>query len=308
MKFRCIKLLGTLYGNKETFKIEDFYVIPSGKIDSPSTVDMLETILVFPEGSKTHDIIEQYRTFILCYTFLFQTSRYAYQFAVEQHYRPYEEEAENIEELIEKYENQKSSQVDFEKIESWYTGLSSNLNFTEFFQKFSTAYKANEEFRKIVELFSETVGFENELYNNLFQKFANLQTIFETLIGKPPQKGCPTCKISRNVDRKGYEKCELKKRGFGEDDIETITSLKELLNQPARAEYIHRAEKLDTNKKMLEEIISGDYHYKGAKEYHTDFKEMLKRTPEKWAAMDWNSFFSLYANIVKQLIYRDFLL
>jgi len=102
---------------------------------------------------------------------------------------------------------------------------------------------------------------------------------------------------------------ELTKKGFiNNEEIELIIKIKTLLNRGARVKYVHNSEQLNTWKKTIEEIKTGNYHYKDQQTYTTDFNKIIKEElkMENWAAIDWENVFYLYQIIIKRIIFAEF--
>lgn len=197
-------------------------------------------------------------------------------------------------------------EIDFNQIDTFHTGLFHAVNFKKNYDYFIEQYKKDEKFKDIVRLFLYTTGSKHKLYDNIFQKIAQLQTIFETLLGQPKSEQCLTCERDRYVEEwRAFLSRTLKEKGIADEKyITLIIKIKNTLHS-ARCKYVHRSDHLNIRQKYIEEIKTG--HYSGQSEYTTNFDDILKKDAKNWASIDWENAYRLYQHIVKQLIYLEYL-
>lgn len=301
MKITCVELEGATYQPDNIFQIKDFWIIPTTKKLSIFHNSDLKLLLLFE--SKPH-----YQYFVFCYQFLFLKSSIYNGASLHEKPRVFNEDG-TVDEIAKKHITTDGITINFEKIETFYTDLDPEINFSVFYNDFVLLYQHNDVFKDIIDLFLYTSGTEHKFYNNIFQKISNLQTIFETLTGQPDSKKCSECgcgKYAQTWDV--FLKEKLKEKGIDNDWIALTVKIKGLLNKGGRNKFIHSSKQMSTRQKMLEEIQTGDYHYKDKKTYTTNLNDILtdKLKMEKWAALDWENVFSLYKIIIKRLIYLEY--
>ena len=145
-------------------------------------------------------------------------------------------------------------------------------------------------------------------YNNLFQKISQLQTVFETILGRPEQEIQSCGKEHNKEDWKSFLTRELKKKGIeNENEINLIIKIKNTLNWSARVKYTHYAQQLNTSQLFMKDIKNGRFNSQST--YTTNFENILngKLKEKDWAGIDWENVYYFYQTIIKRLIYIEYL-
>ncbi|MBU2523603.1 hypothetical protein KKG71_00215 [Patescibacteria group bacterium] len=303
MSLICIEVEGATYEPENIFQINDFFVIPATKNSSVLEGRDQKLILVF--NKKRED-----KNFIFCYQFLFLKSNIYYYCSLPG--KPIEfNKEDSIDDISKEYEPTGGFKINFNKIDIFHTSLPKEIDFNDFYNKFSEKYREDENFKNIIDLFLYTIGSKNKFYDNIFQKIAQLQTIFETLTGKPGSEPCAKCKRDKyNEDWGEFLKRKLTEKGLtNEDENSLIIKIKTMLNRGSRVKYIHHSAQLNTWQKTIEEIKTGNCHHKDKQTYTTNFEDILKEELkiDEWSALDWENVFSLYQTIIKRIIFSEYL-
>jgi len=299
-KFLCYKLDGAIFNPQEKFKLNDFWVIPANKNLKSFKPEDTGLILVFQDKNES-------KLFLFCYQFLFDMSDVYFLSLLQEKENPFSELGKNIDEIAEKinkeYGRNKILEINFEEITFLHSGLHKKINFVSFYNEFIKKYKEIDEFKNIIDLYLYTICSRNRYYDNLYQKIASLQTIFETIVGRPKQKKL-SCDFFHNEEEWScFLNRKLKDNGFNnEKEIELFIKIKLKLSRNARVKYIHNSRQLDVNKKFLEEIRNSSIS-KEKRQDANSLDDLLKKNPNLWSSLDWGLAYEAYKRMIKQLIY-----
>ena len=316
MNFRCSELQGAIHQPKVLLEVDNCWIIPACKGGPVLAMPDLKLIFVYQEDMAKDDKSLVEYLFVCCYQFLFFHYSSVYWFYSLRQLNRSESfvlsgmDISYIEKQIRNKYGQQDTELskDFTNIDSQYgTLLPHPVNFQEFYGKFVELYRKNNEFKEIVTLFCETVNSLRPLYNNVLQQIAQLQTIFETLIGNPKSLRCRHCGISYYVEDWDVflEKC-LKEYGITDpDDICLITKIKKTLNKVARVKYIHNSDYYNPNE--LRNIVA-DMQTDGHSDYKFDINQVLVKKNDSWKSIDWINVCTSYQFFVRNLIYSKYFL
>jgi hypothetical protein len=301
MKFICVEIEGIPYSPENIFAIDDYWIIPATKDSGALEERQCKIILAFKE--KTEDIKTKVKLFIFCYQFLFLHSKVYYFDSLKKKYSQFTEEGDNIKQIAKKYEAGKKHNKSFEKLDSFYTQLPSEINFKEFYEIFVKKYNEKCDFMDIIDLYLYTVGSHPKFYKNTFQKFAQLQTIIETILGERKKVLCVSCGEVCYEHWQIFLERELANTGVKKNRIDLIIKIFKGINVEARIPYTHLAKQFDPWRKIQEEIETGN-HFSGQTKYETNFDDILNNVLKikKWAGIDWENVYCLYQIIIKELI------
>ena len=142
------------------------------------------------------------------------------------------------------------------------------------------------------------------LYSNVLQEIAQLQTIFDTLIGKPTTKKCVHCDSDvYTEDWDIFMEKRLKELGIIDPNaIRSISKVKKTLNKAARVKYIHNAASLNPHDPRILPVTYANG------QYETDFDQVFKKRSDSWNRVDWMNVNELYKHIVRNIIHIYFFL
>ena len=195
---------------------------------------------------------------------------------------------------------------DFRNIESSYCSLLPRaVSFQEFYGRFRHLFRKEKKFTEIVTLFCETVNGLRPLYNNALQQIAQLQTIFETLLGHPKKLRCCHCGMEHYVeDWDVFLEKRVKEYGITDPDgTRLMTKIKKKLNRAARVKYVHDAQYYNPNE--LRNIVA-DMQAGGKAEENSDISQLLAKKNDSWGSIDWLNAYGTYIVIVRNLIYLKY--
>ncbi len=306
--FQYIELGGALFRPQKKICLEkNFWIIPknikSGAIKLPEA----SLFLVFLDTSK-REKGRKVRDFVFSHQFLFNHSAIYGVYSKRTDFKLSEMSGVNIDKIEEKLnppikDSVKNFEIDFGQIDNFHTNLPPSVSFKNFYKRFGKKYGISDDFRDIVGLYLHATGGIYDLfYNNIFQKIAQLQTVFETIVGKPEEKKF-CCGFSHFVEPwKDFLSKNLKGMGVHENDIDFIIKIKMFLNKQARVKYIHNSKYLNPFKLTLEELKKG-LPIKPSK----NLPGLLKKGPSKWTGLDWENVCASYKNIVKYMIWLKYL-
>lgn len=300
MKYKYYELQGAFYQPQEAIIFLDGYIIPSSKHNS---ISLSEAKLVYLFEDGTVNLQDKILIFVYCYQYLFLQSDVYFYYA-QSPYKLQEIEANNIGELKEHFKTGQFSVINFDEIDPFPTSMDTKINFFEFHEKFSNQYQQNKTFKNIVDLFLYTVGEKHNLYNNVLQKIAQLQTIFETLLGDRP-KNKAICGLEHFKPWKDFIEKRLQELGISDKQyIELFVKIHKLFNYDARINYIHYSKHLNLWQKTIEEIKNKSAHYYGMTSYSTDVDAILNDNLkiDQWSALDWENMYRVYQFIIRKLI------
>jgi len=317
MNFKCSELQGAIHQPKELLEIDNCWIIPACKGGPVLAMPDLKLIFVYQEDmSKGDKALVEY-LFVCCYQFLFCRYSEVYRlYSLRQLNRSESfvlsgTDISDIEKQIQNDYGQQDTELskDFTNLESQYcTLLPHPVNFQEFYGKFVELYnKKNNKFKEIVTLFCETVNGLRPLYNNVLEQIAQLQTIFETLLGEPKSSKCCHCGMPRYVeDWDVFLEKRLKKYSITDpDDISLITKIKKTLNKVARVKYVHHSDYYNPNE--LRNIVA-DIQADGYSDYKFDINQVLAKQTKYWRTIDWENVYAVYLVCVRNLIYTRYFL
>lgn len=279
MTFSCIEMEGILYQPEIPFQLNNFFAIPATNDSLVSEYDNQKIILISEDKIKG-------TYFIFCYQFLFSMSTVYYNCSLPGKPRFFEENGD-INDIVKKYKLDGGFKINFNEIDTFYTGLPDKIKFEKFFNDFVIEYEKNGGFKNIIDLFlyaighNSTFGTGHKFYDNIFQKITQLQTIFETITGNPEEEMCLVCE--RNKYTESWEDFLTKKLGSigitDQNEIDLIIKIKTLLNKESRVKYVHNSAQLDIRRKIWEDIKNNNNHYL------KDFLNEALKTKE-WSALD----------------------
>jgi hypothetical protein len=316
MNFKCIELEGCLFQPKSIIEFNNYWIISACKKANSLTLKDQKLILSYSDHIKIKEN-KQINFFVLCYEFLFPEMSIYSWYSTAQNYNSFFISGLNIDdvemEIKKRYATQGGITIDFNRIGACHTNLPDEINFKSFHDRFVDRYESENKFKEIIMLFLYTIGFKHKLYDNILQKIAQLQTIFETLLGKPKVNKCDKCHTDKYIEEWPvylHRKLNRYNTNISEDEISLIIKVKTTLNRLARVKYIHHSEYLNTSEKMTADLLSGRYDkkiYSSSVCYVPDLNGILKNNDKEWQSADWEHIFYIYQNIVKKVIYLMFL-
>lgn len=306
MNFKCIELEGCLFQPKSIIEFNNYWIIPACKKANTLTPKDWKVILSYNDQIKINEN-KQINFFVFCYQFLFPMISIYSWYSTAQNFNSFFISSLNIcdveKEIKRRYATQGGITIDFNRISACYTNLPDEINFKSFHDKFVDRYESEIKFKEIIMLFLYTIGFKHKLYDNVLQKIAQLQTIFETLLGKPETDKCDKCGMEKNL--KAWDQYLGEKLNeyniIKREDINLIIKVKKTLNQIARIKYIHSSSYLNTSEKMITDLISGRFDkivYPASVYYVPDLDKILDKKHNEWLAYDWEYIFNIYQNNV----------
>lgn len=319
MNYRCLELENCLYQPQNTIPIREYWIIPLGLTDPISSTKNFKVVMV--QNKPRRKIRDDTYFFVMTYQFLFTNSG-IYSFYAPQNYNEFEISGQNISEIeleVKKRYNPFPGHLikDFKKIDTSSTGLPSKVDFEAINNRIKKNYEKDEKFKDIITLFLHTVSYNDPLYDNLFQKISQFQTIFETILGKPSEKMCPTCKQNRYEEQwSSYIARRLKEKGIiHEKDIEFVIKIKGFLNKYARVKYVHHSSQFDPwqeSREAFENLtpikMRSGTNQSGQSTYTTDVVKCIEKKPEELASIDWMNICTTYQYIVKLLIFLEYMI
>jgi hypothetical protein len=313
MNFRCSELQGVTHQPKEILEIDNCWIIPACKAGPVLTSPDQKLIFVYQEDMPLGEGDSVEYLFVCCYQFLFCNYHYIYgSYALRQlnHLKSFVLNGTGINDVEKQIRNKygqldtvygKELFIDFMNIDSQYkTWLPHTVNFKEVFEKFAQLYEKDDKFKEIITLFCETTNGLKPLYNNVLQQIAQLQTIFEALIGQPKESICEHCGKSRYVEEWDvFLEKRLKEYGIADLNTSLIIKIKKILNRKARIEFVHSAGYYNPYDLRGRVAIQTNEHG----EYNADIHEVLSKKSDSWNDVDWMNVYSVYSVIVRNLIY-----
>ena len=306
MNFTCIEIRGAIYQPENIFPLGNFQIIPA--TEKKRSLEVKECKVIFISEKQINEIELEAQLFIFCYQFLFLRTDVYYFFSLAEHSNVFYEDGKDITTVAKKIESNGFYKINFEEIDIFYTNLPIKINFRKFHNQFSEKYNRDNKFKNIMDLYLYTVGSKSKLYNNIFQKISQLQTIFETILGKPEEEflACGQ-KHSKETWDQFITKKLIEKGITDKNEIDLIIKIKKILNWSARVKYTHYSQQLNTWQKTIEEIKTSN-PYNGKSEYTTDLKKILDNTLkiEDWTGLDWENVYFLYQTIIKQLLFLEY--
>ena len=310
MKFTCIEIQGAIYQPEHILSLGKFWIISATKNAAVLPLGEFKVILASQMGKL--DILTEVKRFMLCYQYLFLRSE-VYSFcSLQQDLPSFIENGKDINDIADKiykkYGADGPIKLAFNDIDTFHTQLPNKISFVEFYNCFIKKYCEDDNFRNIIDLFLYTIGSKPKYYNNLFHKISQLQTVFETILGRPEQEIQSCGKEHNKEDWKPFLTRELKKKGIeNENEINLIIKIKNTLNWSARVKYTHYAQQLNTSQLFMKNIKNGRFN--GQSTYTTNFENILngKLKEKDWAGIDWENVYYFYQTIIKRLIYIGYL-
>jgi hypothetical protein len=310
MKFKCIEIQGALYQPEHILSLGKFWTISATKNAAALPLEEFKVILASKMGKL--DILTEVKRFILCYQYLFLRSEVYSVCSLQKDFPSFIENGKDINDIADKiykkYGADGPIKLAFNDIDTFHTQLPDKISFVEFYNCFIKKYCEDDNFRNIIDLFLYTIGSKPKYYNNLFQKISQLQTVFETILGRPEQE-IQSCGKKHNKENwKSFLTRELIKKGIeNENEINLIIKIKNTLNWSARVKYTHYAQQLNTSQLFMKDIKNGRFN--GQSTYTTNFENILngKLKEKDWAGLDWENVYSFYQTIIKRLIYIEYL-
>ena len=310
MDFTCIEIEGALYSPESVFSVGSFWIIPA--TSNAGALSLRDCKVFLVSQMSKEDLLQEVNRFIFCYQFLFLRSEVYFCCSLQQSFSTFIESGEDIHEIVDKiykkYGTGGPLQLAFNEIGTFHTQLPDKINFVEFYSCFLKKYNEDDNFRNIIDLFLYTIGSKPKFYNNIYQKISQLQTILETIVGKP-EEGKQACgKNHLKEEWKPFLTRKFGDRGFENNDIDLMVKIKTTLSRAARVKYTHFSKQLNTWQKSLEELKTGSQFMNGKSEYTTNFNDILDNTlkVKDWSSLDWDNVYNLYQVIVKRLIYSEY--
>ncbi len=310
MDFTCIEIEGALYLPESVFSIGSLWIIPA--TNNAGALHLGDCKLILVSQTSKGDLLREVNRFIFCYQFLFLRSAVYSYCSLQQSFSTFIESGEDIHEIVDKiykkYGTGGPLKLAFNEIDTFHTQLPNKINFLEFYSCFLKKYNENDNFRNIIDLFLYTIGSKPKFYNNIFQKISQLQTVFETIVGKPEEEKQACGKNHFKEEWKPFLTRKLRDRGFENNDIDLMIKIKNTLNWSARVKYTHYSKQLNTWQKTIEELKTGAHFMSGKSEYRTNFNDILDNSlkVKDWAGIDWESVYFIYQIIIKRLIYSEY--
>ena len=310
MKFTCIEIQGAIYQPEHILSFGKFWIIAATKNAAVLPLGKFKVILVSQMGKL--DILTEVKRFMLCYQYLFLRSE-VYSFcSLQQDLPSFIENGKDINDIADKiykkYGADGPIKLAFNDIDTFHTQLPNKISFVELYNCFIKKYCEDDNFRNIIDLFLYTIGLKPKYYNNLFHKISQLQTVFETILGRPEQEIQSCGKEHNKEDWKPFLTRELKNTGIeNENEINLIIKIKKTLNWSARVKYTHYAQQLNTPQLIMKNIKNG--RFEGQSTYTTNFENILngKLKEKAWTGIDWENVYYFYQTIIKRLIYIGYL-
>jgi len=315
MNYVCSELMGALYQPKSIIGIDNCWVIPAYKDGAAVHSTDCKLIFTYQENmGKREGALTEYH-FVNCYQFIFCHLSHVYWYYSLRYLnniKPFVLTGIDIND-IEKQVRNKYGQLntnilkDFTNLENEYcTRLPNVINFLEFYKKFNNLYIKNAQFKEIIMLFCDTNNGLTPIYNNILQKIAQLQTIFETLIGVPKTLKCGNCGMSHYIENwNTFLDGRLKDYGITEpDDIQMITKIKGALNEIARVKYVHASKYFDPSSPY---IIIKDIKKNEQSDNNPSIKQIMEMNPSSWSSINWLNIYDFYLVLVRNLIYLKYL-
>ena len=319
MKFKCSELQGAGFQPQEILKLDNCWIIPAFKASPVLFAADEKLFFVYQEDSaKGNEAIEEY-CFVHFYQFTFCNYCKIYrQYSLRLLNRSESfvlngEDISDIEKIIwAKYVLQdqdkemlvyaKAFTKDFTKIESPYGSWLPRIeNFQEFYEKFSDLFRTDEEFKGIVTLFCETINGIKILYDNIFQKIAQLQTIAEMLLGRPTQIYCKHCESAHNNEPwDDFLVKKLEQYDISEQEKRLIIEVKMALNN-ARVKFVHNAKYYNPNERR-NLFIDNDK----IAEANLSIEQILETKTADWLSLNWINAYQFYLVAVRNLVYLKY--
>jgi len=308
MNYKCHELKGAIYQPERVLKLDDILIFPATENKSVLEIHDSKLICVIPENINNNLV----GFFVFTYQFIFSKSYIYYLYSIPNEPNIFFESTScvaEIERIInEKFQSGGPLKIDFEKIDSFHSNISEDLDFKVIFNRLIEKYNEDNKFRDIIDLYLYTAGSHNKLYDNLFQKIAQLQTIFESIIGKPEEeRKCCGFNHYKETWRSFIDR-RIKEIGITDEKfIELTIKIKSELNS-ARIKYVHDSQQYNTWKETIKEMQSGSSN-NGDSSYTTKIQDILNNTlkVKDWRSLDWQNVYLFYQLIIKQLIYFEFL-
>lgn len=313
MNYICSELQGATYQPRELLEVDNCWIIPACKDNPVLTMSDLKLVFTYQENIEKINGPSIEYLFVYCYQFLFCAYSNIYQFYSLRYlnnYKPFNLNGENIgdiEKQIKSIYLLKGNRFvkNFNNLESEYCTFSPfTVNFQEFYIKFTELFKNDNKFKEIVMLFCETINGYRPLYNNVLQQITQLQTIFETLTGKPSEEKCNYCKISHYVESwEIFLERHMKDYGYEPEDIRMIIKIKGVLNTIARVKYVHNSKYYNPYeiKNLIIDTQTGE-----KPENDLSVNQIINKKSDSWRGIDWINLYNSYLIIVRNLIYMKF--
>jgi len=307
VKYYCTELTGLIYLPHEPLEHDGFLLVPASVEASVYEMNDLKCVLV--RNSSDEAIIKY---FVFCYQFVFPGTHAYFQYSRQDRSQTFEldciDNNEVIAQINSKYIGSKKPANlchDFNKLERFYTRLPCIIDFRPFYDNFINCYTSDSQFKDVIDLLLFTMGSHNPLYDNIFQKITQIQTIFETLTGKPPESQCKTCgKTYYTQEWKSYLAKELGKIGIlSESDIDLIIKIKSVLNKSSRVKFVHASSQYSVWQETVKSFREGKF---SEDDENRDIGSILSIPSDEWAPLNWQNIFGFYQNIVRLLIAKKY--
>ncbi|MBN2286162.1 MAG: hypothetical protein JXI43_06920 [Tissierellales bacterium] len=312
MRFTCIEIQGAIYQPEQILSLGKFWIISATKNAGVLPLGEFKVILATQMGRS--DMLKEAKRFMQCYQFLFLRSEVYFFSSLQQDFPSFIENGKDINDIADRIYKKYGTdgpikfKLAFNDIDAFHTQLPNKVSFVKFYNCFIKKYCEDDNFRNIIDLFLYTIGSKPKYYNNLFQKISQLQTVFETILGRPEQEIQSCGKEHNKEDWKSFLTRELKEKGIeNEHEINLIIKIKNTLNWSARVKYTHYAQQLNTSQLFMKDIKNG--RFDGQSTYTTNFENILngKLEEKDWAGIDWENIYFFYQTIIKRLIYIEYL-
>ena len=228
MDFTCIEIEGALYSPESVFSVGSFWIIPA--TSNAGALSLRDCKVFLVSQMSKEDLLQEVNRFIFCYQFLFLRSEVYFCCSLQQSFSTFIESGEDIHEIVDKiykkYGTGGPLQLAFNEIGTFHTQLPDKINFVEFYSCFLKKYNEDDNFRNIIDLFLYTIGSKPKFYNNIYQKISQLQTILETIVGKPEEEKQACGKNHLKEEWKPFLTRKFGDRGFENNDIDLMVNFK----------------------------------------------------------------------------------
>lgn len=302
MDLICIELKGAVYQLENIFQLDNFWIIPATKNTGALGLNECKVILASEKG--INDALTEAKFFVFCYQFLFPISEVYHFLSLPHNPFTFTESGKDINDIAEKiykkYETGGACKINFNEIDTFSSKLPYIINFEEFYNLFIENYNKDDDFKNIIDLFLFTIGSRHKFYDNVFQKMAQLQTIFETIMGTPEQEKLACGKYHYKEEWRPFLERKLAEKEIrGKNEIDLIIQIKNSLNREARVKYAHNSKQMNVWEKTLEDCKTGN-HTTGEFVVANIIKKRNK------TGQDWENLYYTYLTIIKLLIYLEY--
>lgn len=313
MEYRCFELCGCTYLPKCSFSAGNLFVIPTtphSPPDSPVVIDVPQMKLIV--CSKLKDLqsaVDETSKFAFFYQLLFFGS-WVYKLLAAKLLNSYEGfivecsgEAE-LESIIRKSAHPPSLALleGFPLIKGNICQLDREVDFINFYNKFTNAFEQKKDFREQVRLFLHICGEVDPFYGNRFQQILGLRAILEKLLGAPSEVKCCWCKRSHPTESTNeyWEKKLTKEFEIPSEDASLIIELDKAMRSP-RNKFGHSCKYFHESELFWQEIVDRNT---SSEEQNLTVQEVIKKPTRDWTSLNWTNVYNAYKGVARHLIIR----